>query len=255
MDNKYFMRNVVYNNKTSNKVLFYTITISLIVIIGYIFYLFDNVNYYAPIVTQFIIVFLALVGLGCFYTFKKKLLSYNTPTDAYRKAFFCFHVTFIPFVYMGAIHSYFINRPLIIDEKWFYLRYCFVAYLLLTGVILHIRARKLFGLDNLFMYYVYHPNESNLVESVIHKIIRHPVYSAMNRIAWAGAFFSGSWVAFAVSFLFTCNQICWLNFYEEPELINRFGQSYKEFKKRTPALYPKLKDYRKFIKFLTYKIK
>ena len=66
MDNKYFMRNVVYNNKTSNKVLFYTITISLIVIIGYIFYLFDNVNYYAPIVTQFIVVFLALVGLGCF---------------------------------------------------------------------------------------------------------------------------------------------------------------------------------------------
>lgn len=250
MDNSFFMRNVVYDNKKSNQVLFYAITVGFLIGIGVFFYFFDGTSKYAPIISQLIVVFVALIGLGGFYVFKEKLMAKNSNTDAYRKAFFGFHVTFIPFVYMGAIHSYTICQPPVIDNNWFSLRYIIAVYLILTGVILHIRARKIFGMDNLFMYYVYHPNESNMVESIIHKLIRHPVYSAMNRVAWAGAFFNGSWISFIVAFLFTCNQICWLNIYEEPELIKRFGEGYAEFKKRTPALYPKLNHYAQFINFL-----
>lgn len=250
MDNSFFLKNVVYNNQKSNQALFYAITVGFLIVIGTFFYFFDRTSLFAPIISQFLIVLIALVGLGGFYVFKKKLLAKNSNTNAYRKAFFGFHVTFIPFVYMGAIHSYIICQPPIIDNIWFYLRYLVAFYLVLTGIVLHIRARKIFGMANLFMYYVYHPNESHMVESIIHNLIRHPVYSAMNRIAWAGALFNGSWVSFAVAFLFTCNQICWLSFYEEPELINRFGAGYAGFKKRTPALYPKLSNYLKFINFL-----
>ncbi|MDR0613913.1 MAG: hypothetical protein LBG45_10700 [Dysgonamonadaceae bacterium] len=255
MDNKVFLQKVVFNNKTSNKVLFYIITVCFLTVAGTFFYLVDPVSPFAPVISQFIIVLLALVGLGGFYTSKKKLLVKNSNTAAYRKAFFRFHVTFIPFVYMGTIHSYFVCQPPLVDNPWFNLRYIFAAYLILTGITLHIRARKIFGTDNLFMYYVYHPDENKMIESIIHGIIRHPVYSAMNRIAWAGAFFSGSWVSFILAFLFTCNQAGWLVFYEEPELVKRFGNSYVDFKKRTPALYPKLSRYADFIKFLSGKVK
>jgi len=93
-----------------------------------------------------------------------------------------------------------------------------------------------------------------MVDSVIHKIIRHPIYSAMNRIAWAGAFFNGSLTSFAMAFLFTCNQAAWLHFYEEPELIKRFGEGYATFKKNVPALYPKLARVSDLVKFLLGKI-
>lgn len=255
MEDKFFLQNIVFNKKASNKFAFYFITLALTAIIGFAYYLFDDYHSYAPIVTQFITVALALVGLGGFFTQKRQLLKSYSQTDAYRKAFFYYHVTFIPFVYMGAIHSYFVQQPPIFTDNWFNVRYVICGYFLLSGILLHMKARKLFGVDNLFMYYVYHPNESHMVEYIIHKIIRHPVYSAMNRIAWAGAFFNGSLTSFILAFLFTCNQVAWLYFYEEPELIKRFGDGYASVKKTVPALYPKATRYIDFIKFLLGKVK
>ncbi len=255
IDNKTFMRNVVYNNRTQNKVSFFLITFGILFFISVIYYIFDGTVFYAPIITQFLTVSIALFGLGGFFRAKDKLLKNYDRTTAYRIAFFRYHVTFIPFVYMGAIHSYFVHGISYCGGFWLFARLFIAAYLLITGITLHIKARKIFGLDNLFMYYVYHPNESNMVESIIHKIIRHPVYSAMNRIAWAGAFYNGHWIAFVLALLFTLNQLLWLSIYEEPELVERFGEGYLQFKKETPALYPKIFRYSDFVKFLIGKKK
>lgn len=251
MDNKTFMNVVVCNNKKSNKISFYLISGLLLALVTAFFVLLDPVGLYMPIVTQFSVLTIALFGLGGFYTSKSKLLSKYDRTTAYRKAFWSFHVTFIPFIYMAAAHSYF-SHGVPIYDNWIFkvLRYGIAIYLLSTGLILHTKTRKIFGLDNLFMYYVYHPDESIMVESVIHKIIRHPIYSAMNRICWAGAFIQGSWVSIVVATLFSIEQYLWLLIYEEPDLINRFGDGYKSFKQNVPALYANFRDFRRLIKFL-----
>lgn len=250
MDNQRFMNVVVCNDKTSNKISFFLVSGVLLASVATFFVLLDPMTSYMPIITQLCVVTIALFGLGGFYNSKSKLLSKYDKTSAYRKAFWGFHVTFIPFIYMAAIHSYFSFGKPIFDNQWFSLRYIIAIYLLLTGLILHTKTRKIFGLDNLFMYYVYHPNESVMVESVIHKIIRHPIYSAMNRICWAGAFFQGTWISIIIAVLFSIEQLLWLSIYEEPDLINRFGDGYRSFKRSVPALYPNIRDSLKFVKFL-----
>lgn len=250
MDNKKIMNIVIYDNSNRNKIRFYLVSGILLALVAGFFVLLDPLYSYMPIVTQFIVVSIALFGLGGFYRCKRKLLSKYDRTNAYRKAFWNFHVTFIPFIYMAAIHSYFPLAKPIFEDLWFDLRYLVAIYLLVTGLILHTKTRRIFGLDNLFMYYVYHPEESVMVESVIHKIIRHPIYSAMNRICWAGAFFQGSWNSIIVAVLFSIEQLLWLIIYEEPDLIVRFGNGYRDFKKSVPALYANIRNYRKLIRFL-----
>jgi protein-S-isoprenylcysteine O-methyltransferase Ste14 len=42
----------------------------------------------------------------------------------------------------------------------------------------------------------------------------------------------------------------WLRLVEEPELLERFGAGYAEYRKRVPAFWPRWQDWGKFAKFL-----
>ncbi len=253
MENSVFLKRVVFNNSKVNAFNFYAITLVLIAVVASIYYYIDNLAPlpYLPIVSQGLMLFIALIGLGMFFVQKKRLQK-TKGDDAYRIAFFRYHVTFIPIIYVSALHPIFISaeQGYYAIPNYMYLRYVFAAYFLLSGIILHIRTRKLFGLDNLFMYYVYHPTESVMVKSIIHSILRHPIYSAMSRIALGLALFNGNLTAVIIALLLTCNQIAWLAFYEEPDLVERFGEGYKKFKREVPALYVKPSKWIVFIKFL-----
>ena len=253
MKDSNFLKEVVFNNNKINAFRFYFITILMSILVAGFFYYFDRFSKipFAPIISQALILFIALIGLGMFFT-KKRRLQKTMGDNAYRTAFYRYHVTFIPFIYISALHPLFIptHYGIMEIENTFYIRFILAFYFLTTGILLHIRSRKLFGIDNLFMYYVYYPNESKIIKSVIHLILRHPIYSAMSRIAIGLALINGNLTSVIIALLLTCNQIFWLYFYEEPDLIKRFGCDYKQLKQKVPALFIKPKNTLIFIKFL-----
>ena len=74
----------------------------------------------------------------------------------------------------------------------------------------------------------------------IYKHIRHP--QTLGEISWflAAPLFCNSLFLFGVMLLFTLLYVPIMFYFEEKDLVLRFGQDYKEYQKRTPALIPKL---------------
>ena len=111
------------------------------------------------------------------------------------------------------------------------------VYLLITGVVLWLRALLVFGMDNLSMMYVYFPHESRLVDFKIYRVLRHPIYSAVIRIAFALVLWNGSGFALFASFFVPLSMMTWLRWVEERELIERFGDGYRRYRARVPAFF------------------
>ncbi|MFX1369613.1 MAG: methyltransferase family protein, partial [Promethearchaeota archaeon] len=80
-------------------------------------------------------------------------------------------------------------------------------------------------------------------------ILRHPTYMGAVLLGFAGLAFRlsvYSILLFLIFYLVFRLQIR----REENELIQRFGEGYREYREKVPALYVRPKDLRKFIKFL-----
>jgi protein-S-isoprenylcysteine O-methyltransferase Ste14 len=122
--------------------------------------------------------------------------------------------------------------------------------LIVIGLLLFLRVVQVFGVDNLIMLYVYFPEESRLVNHRIYGILRHPAYAAAQRLAFGLALLNGNWFALACALLFAFGLWGWVHWVEEKELIERFGPSYGEYRRRTPAFWPHLNDLQGFYKFL-----
>ena len=99
------------------------------------------------------------------------------------------------------------------------------------------RAITTFGLDNLSLMYVYFPSESRLVQSNVYSVLRHPVYSAVLRIAFAIVLQNGSAFALFAGCVAPFAMTLWLRWAEEPELIERFGDGYRDYRRRVPAFF------------------
>lgn len=100
------------------------------------------------------------------------------------------------------------------------------------------------------MYYVYFPEESIQVESIIHSIMRHPVYSAMVRISLGTGCLMGTVDSIALGFVLPIVQYCWLRLFEEKELIERFGDGYRSYIQSTNAILSKFRNLGTFWLFL-----
>jgi len=112
-----------------------------------------------------------------------------------------------------------------------------VVYLLVSGIALWWRAVTTFGLDNLSLMYVYFPGVSRLVQSNVYSVLRHPVYSAVLRILFALALQNGSAFALFAGCVAPFAMTIWLRWAEEPELIERFGEGYRDYRRRVPAFF------------------
>jgi protein-S-isoprenylcysteine O-methyltransferase Ste14 len=86
------------------------------------------------------------------------------------------------------------------------------------------------------LIYLYYPEESELQDHKIYSILRHPAYFALLLITSGGIFFQLSGYAFYTLILFGIGMYIHLTFVEEKELRERFGDSYREYQKRVPAL-------------------
>ncbi len=123
-------------------------------------------------------------------------------------------------------------------------------YLIVTGFVTWGRAGKLFGADNALMLYVYFPAESRKVESALYSLIRHPMYSGAMRVGLALGLWRGTAGSIIFGLLVPVGLWCWITFVEEPELLERFGEGYADYRKRVPAFFPRPRHWIAFWKFL-----
>lgn len=124
------------------------------------------------------------------------------------------------------------------------------AVLAISGGLLWFRSYFTFGVDSLALLYVYFPEEGRLVDSEIYSVIRHPVYSAVAQLCLAIGIWRGNWFSVAFALFVPIGLMFWLRRVEEPELIERFGEGYAEYRRRVPAYWPRPRDWGKFIRFL-----
>lgn len=143
-----------------------------------------------------------------------------------------------------------IPGPEIPHYWWYFVLPTLGWALIVMGLLLFLRAVLTFGVDYLIMLYVYFPEESHLVDHKIYKVLRHPAYASAQFIAFGLAFLNGNWFAVACALIFALSLWGWVRLVEEKELIERFGSSYVEYRRRVPAFWPHLRDLKVFFEFL-----
>ena len=108
--------------------------------------------------------------------------------------------------------------------------------IILIGFLTAIRTLAVFGIDYMSLVYVYYPDESELKENEIYSIIRHPTYFAVMLIALGGWIGYLSVYALTSFLLFVIGINIHLKFVEEKELLERFGQDYRDYQKKVPIV-------------------
>ena len=160
---------------------------------------------------------------------------------------------YLPIFYSSSSKALILSSPFdssILGGYLSILRYILGFAILIIAVLAAFRAIQEFGIDSASMVYVYFPEKAKVVDHEIYSIVRHPMYLAVILISIGG---------FIVNFSFyglIHLMITLLGFYrhifhvEEKELIERFGDSYDEYSKKTPAIFIHPKNWGKFFKFL-----
>lgn len=154
---------------------------------------------------------------------------------AFSVAFRWLAIPGLTFILVGVPHFAWIEGDRIVPREVALIPF---VYLLVSGVLLWLRAVMVFGIDNLSLLYVYFPNESRLVDSNVYGVLRHPVYSAVLRIIFAIILWNGGPFALFAGLMGALSMsLWWLQRVEEPELIERFGDGYREYRRRVPAFF------------------
>jgi len=136
------------------------------------------------------------------------------------------------------------------DLLFYLLRYVFGIFFILLGILMVIRAVQIFGFDYMAVVYLYFPEESEIQNHEIYSLLRHPTYSAGILISLGGVLINQNiysiifWVIYYVGFYIH------VHFVEEKELIQRFGDSYLDYRKKVPPFFVKPKNCFHFLKFV-----
>lgn len=129
-------------------------------------------------------------------------------------------------------------------------RIVFVFIFLIIAIVNILRTIFILGIDNASMLYVYYPEESKIVETKIYSIVRHPLYVSVYLVAISSMISNFSIYSIGIFIIMTACFSYHIYCIEEKELIKRFGNDFKEYRKTTPALIIYPKNWGKFLKFL-----
>lgn len=129
-------------------------------------------------------------------------------------------------------------------------RYLLGFSLLALGILTMVRSLLTFGIDYMALVYLYFPEESEIQDHHIYSILRHPAYSAVITVCFAG--FVINFTLFNLLYLlaFLAGFSIHILVIEERELIQRFGESYISYRKSVPAIIVPPKNWNAFFAFL-----
>ncbi len=184
------------------------------------------------------IIFLAL-GFSIsalFYSQKQNYLE-RYGASAYRKAFLRIYLPGSAIVFGSLVHLLYMPGPQIPALWWKTVLVVFGACFTLSGLALLLRAFQSIGIDELFLYHVYFPEEGRMPVAGLYEYLRHPISSGCLQLGIGLALVSGGWYSLLMAILLPLGFTGWVRLVEEKELLRRFGQTYSEYRKRTPAFW------------------
>jgi protein-S-isoprenylcysteine O-methyltransferase Ste14 len=199
--------------------------------------------------SEIIISALGFLILSLFFS-RKTVYKEKYKELAYRNAFAHYGMPGLALVFGAIAHAGYMNGPVVPVGWWTIIFFAFGWFLLCVGALLWIHSIFTFGADNLALLYVYHPEEGYIIDSSIYSILRHPVHAGALRVCIGLALLNGNANSIAFTVFVPLGLTGWIRLVEEKELIERFGQTYFEFRKRVPAFWPRVRDMGKFYKFL-----
>lgn len=194
---------------------------------------FDGRFFGATLASQVIVIGLGL-ALITVMILGRKALQNRWGDRSFSVAFRWLAIPGLTLVLSGVAHFAFIEGERIVPRECAFVP---ATYLLITGALLWVRAVMVFGVDNLSLMYIYFPEEGRLVNADIYNLIRHPVYSAVLRIALALVLLRGSALALFAGVMSLLSMRAWVYFVEERELLERIGAVYERYRSSTPAFF------------------
>ena len=132
----------------------------------------------------------------------------------------------------------------------FYVKDTLAVILSIVGLLTCARSVQTFGFDYMVVVYLYFPEESQIQAREIYSVLRHPVYAGALLIALGGAFLTFTLFSFATYLILLTGFYLHVHFVEEKELVQRFGDSYREYRMRVPAFFVNPKNIGAFFLFL-----
>jgi protein-S-isoprenylcysteine O-methyltransferase Ste14 len=235
-------------NSTSGKVRIVLYATFLFLVATAYFIITDNIPTWS-IDSQIIILAMGFIVMSLFFS-RKQIYKDKYKELAYRNAFAHFIMPGLALIFAAILHAGYMNGPFIPTGWWTIAFFVLGWFMFCIGAILWIRSIFTFGADNLAWVYVYYPEEGKIVDSSIYNLLRHPVYSGLLRVGIGLALLNGNANAIAFAILLPLGFTGWIRLVEEKELIERFGQSYLDYRKRTPAFWTRMRDIGTFYKFL-----
>jgi protein-S-isoprenylcysteine O-methyltransferase Ste14 len=235
-------------NSAGGKVRIILYAIFLFVLVTAYFIVTDNIPTWS-IDSQILIVALGFFSLSLIIS-RRQAYKEKYKELAYRNAFAHFGMPGLALIMAAIAHAGYMNGPHVPQGWWTILFLALGWYMTCVGALLWVRSSLIFGVDNLTLLYVYHPEEGRIVESEIYSILRHPVYSGALRVSIGLALLNGNANALAFAILIPLGFASWVRLVEEKELIERFGQSYLNYRKHIPAFWPQLRSMGKFLSFV-----
>jgi protein-S-isoprenylcysteine O-methyltransferase Ste14 len=199
--------------------------------------------------SQIIVIALGFLVMSLFFS-RKQAYKEKYKELAYRNAFAHYAMPGLALIVAAVAHAGYMNGPFVPQGWWTIAFFALGWYMFCIGALLWIRSVFAFGVDNLALLYVYHPEEGYIVDSNIYGILRHPIYAGALRVGIGLALLNGNANAITFAILLPLGFAGWVRLVEEKELIERFGQSYLDYRKRTPAFWPRLHNMGKLFMFL-----
>jgi len=109
------------------------------------------------------------------------------------------------------------------------------------------------GFDAIVESYIYliYPKKGKLIADGIYRYIRHPRYLGRTLIALGLAIIANNILAILVAGI---HSFAFLSLIpsEDNELARRFGDDFRSYKERVPALIPRYGNWRKFVRYVFY---
>jgi protein-S-isoprenylcysteine O-methyltransferase Ste14 len=235
-------------NTLSGRVCAIFYALCLITLVTTYFVVTDNIPTWS-IDSQIIIVALGFLVLSLFFS-RKQAYKERYGKLAYRNAFAHFVMPGLALIFGAVAHAGYMNGPEIPQGWWSTVFFALGWLTLIIGSILCVRSILAFGADNLALLYVYHPEEGQIINSSIYSVLRHPIYAGVLRLFIGLALINGNANSIAFAILVPPGFVGWTRLVEEKDLIERFGETYLNYRKRIPAFFPKPCELGTFFNFL-----
>jgi len=208
----------------------------------------DNIPTWS-IDSEIIISALGFLVLSLFFS-RKQSYKEKYKELAYRNAFAHYAMPGLALIFGAIAHAGYMNGPFVPYGWWTIIFLALGWFMLCIGALLWIRSIFTFGMDNLALLYVYYPEEGQIINSSVYGILRHPIYAGALRVVIGLALLNGNANAIAFIIFVPLGLIGWIRLVEEKELLERFGQTYLDYRKHVPAFWPKLSNLGVFYNFL-----